>query len=106
MITALLVAGVHSSGAFGGHQLDVISSSQPTTIVEPFNRTAYPKEYPIIDIAKENNKVASLIDEIAESKHLEFDWNGYDSDAPNSFSMKLAEWILLETPRYKIPDRV
>jgi hypothetical protein len=28
------------------------------------------------------------------------------SEAPNTFARKVAEWILLQTPRIRIPDRV
>jgi hypothetical protein len=82
------------------------STDSVPCLIEPIYRTAEsPNLRDCMPKQSSNNKVADLIDLVKEA---EIDELQKDSGAepPNALARKFAEWTLLDTPQFKIPDRI
>jgi hypothetical protein len=53
-----------------------------------------------------NTRLFEFLDDLKCMKSLPDNWNGYGSERPNSRTRDIAEWILLATPGFRLPDRV
>src|SRR5665213_1605638 len=82
------------------------STDSVPCLLEPIHRTAGPSQISESMFQNDGNyKVADLIDTVKEMDVDELQVER-GAESPNTWARKCAEWILLDTPQFTIPDRV
>jgi hypothetical protein len=94
-VCAEKISGIAFSGKVIGWVVEFLVSNIQSTLI-----------YEKSKVSAKNRKISSFIKEIDEMKEMDFDWNGYGSESPNTFARETAITLLLSAGRTIVPNRV